>query len=73
MPISELPDWLADAIEKEIVIIVASDTDYAQWNIKTLEGVMLATPDDYIIQGIYGELYPCKKDIFEKTYDKVEE
>ena len=39
--------------------------------IKTLEGVMIARQDDYIIKGVNGELYPCKPDIFEKSYDKV--
>ena len=41
--------------------------------IPTLEGVMKANVGDYIIKGINGELYPCKPDIFKKTYDKVEE
>lgn len=41
--------------------------------IKTLEGEMMAFPNDYIIRGVNGEYYPCKPDIFEKTYEKVEE
>ncbi len=41
--------------------------------IPTLEGEMLVTVGDYIIKGIKGEFYPCKPDIFESTYDKVEE
>ena len=40
--------------------------------IKTLEGEMLANHGDYIIKGISGEFYPCKPDIFEKTYEPVE-
>ena len=40
--------------------------------IPTLEGVMIASVDDWIIKGIAGEFYPCKPDIFEKTYEKVE-
>lgn len=39
----------------------------------TLEGTMKAQPGDWIIRGIKGELYPCKPDIFEATYEKVEE
>lgn len=39
--------------------------------IKTLEGWMKANPDDMIICGIKGELYPCKPDVFEKTYEPV--
>lgn len=36
--------------------------------IETLEGNHLARPDDYIIKGVHGEFYPCKPDIFHKTY-----
>jgi len=41
--------------------------------IVTLEGVMEAQEGDYIIKGIKGEFYPCKPDIFEASYEKVEE
>ena len=41
--------------------------------IKTLEGEMTADKGDWIIKGIKGEFYPCKPDIFEQTYEKVEE
>ena len=40
--------------------------------IGTLEGVMSADVGDWIIKGVSGEFYPCKPDIFEKTYEKVE-
>ena len=40
--------------------------------IPTLEGDMVASIGDFIIKGVNGELYPCKPDIFEKTYEKVE-
>jgi hypothetical protein len=39
--------------------------------IQTLEGVMEAQPGDWIIRGVKGEIYPCKPDIFERTYDTV--
>lgn len=39
--------------------------------IKTLEGEHKATVGDYIIKGVNGEFYPCKPDIFKKTYDQV--
>jgi len=39
----------------------------------TLEGPFIASVGDFIIQGVNGEFYPCKPDIFEKTYEKVEE
>ena len=40
--------------------------------IPTLEGDMKASKGDYIIKGIRGEFYPCKPDVFEKTYDVIE-
>jgi hypothetical protein len=40
--------------------------------IKTLEGVMTARPGDWIIRGMKDELYPCKPDIFEATYEPAE-
>lgn len=39
--------------------------------IKTLEGRMRASPGDWIIKGVAGEFYPCKPDIFEKTYESA--
>jgi len=39
--------------------------------IPTLEGKMKASDGDYIIRGVNGEFYPCKPDIFEKTYEPV--
>ena len=43
------------------------------WSIITLEGTMSAFPGDWIIKGVKGEFYPCKPDIFEATYEPVEE
>ena len=40
--------------------------------IKTLEGPLHVSEGDFIIKGVEGEFYPCKPDIFEKTYDVVE-
>ena len=40
--------------------------------IKTLEGELHASVGDFIIRGVAGEFYPCKPDIFEKTYEPVE-
>jgi len=41
--------------------------------IKTLEGEHVANIGDYIIKGVKGEYYPCKPDIFEQTYEAVED
>ena len=67
--IGRIPEWAKDAIDDGVIFA----DEYAKVYIKTLEGNMLANVDDYIIQGINGELYPCKPDIFEKTYELVEE
>lgn len=45
----------------------------AHGRIKTLEGYYIACPRDWRIVGIQGEIYPCKPDIFEATYELVEE
>ena len=69
-------DWFWDAVSNGTVIT----HDFGKYNaspawceIKTLEGTMIAYAGDYIIQGVRGELYPCKPDIFEQTYECVEE
>jgi hypothetical protein len=41
------------------------------FDIKTLEGELAAYPGDWIIKGVAGEFYPCRRDIFELTYDEV--
>ena len=57
---------------KKPVVIEAYQTD-KEMIIHTLEGDMKTNIGDYIITGINGEQYPCKPDIFEATYDRVEE
>ena len=42
-------------------------------HIHTLEGTMNLNHGDWIIRGVKGEYYPCKPDIFEQTYEKVED
>ena len=52
---------------------VGKDAPTVHIKIKTLEGTMIAQAGDYIIRGVNGEIYPCKADIFEKTYEVVTE
>jgi hypothetical protein len=47
-------------------------TDTMGLAIPTLEGVMLAREGDWIIKGVAGEIYPCKPEIFEQTYEEEE-
>lgn len=44
-----------------------------EFRIHTLEGTVVASAGDYIIKGLRGEFYPCKPDIFEKSYELIEE
>jgi hypothetical protein len=46
--------------------------DGSIFKIITFEGTMDAIPNDWIIRGVKGEHYPCKPDIFESTYERVE-
>lgn len=57
---------------KKPIVIEAYQTDKAMI-IPTLEGPLRAAPGDWIITGLRGEQYPCKPDIFEKTYEPVED
>ena len=57
-------------MSKETLWFPQSITYEETLEIKTLEGVMIANVDDYIIKGVQGEFYPCKPDIFEQTYEE---
>ena len=46
--------------------------DQGKIRIESLEGFVTASPGDYVIKGVAGEFYPCKPDIFERTYEPVE-
>ena len=54
-----------------VILSKDSSTGNISGVIKTLEGDMIVSEDDWIICGIKGEFYPCKPDIFEKTYEKA--
>ena len=57
---------------KKPIVVEAYQTETA-FTIDTLEGKMWASAGDWIITGVSGEKYPCKPDIFEKTYERVED
>ena len=68
-------EWKGDNfIEVDNFITIPHETFPSQGIVKipTLEGIMVASMGDYIIKGVNGEFYPCKPDIFEKTYEIVE-
>lgn len=56
---------------KKPVVIDAYQTT-VEFEIPTLEGTMKASIGDWIITGVKGEIYPCKPDIFESTYELAE-
>lgn len=61
----EIHNFVGDAI--------GQDVNSKDLFITTLEGIMIASVGDYIIKGVQGEFYPCKPDIFEQTYNEVQE
>ncbi len=63
------PQWVMDALDSGGMFFEGQGELY----IKTLEGTQHVSCGDYIIQGVKGELYPCKPDIFEATYEAVED
>ena len=69
-----VPDWAVQAFEKGVLFyelqLSPLHLPYELY-IKTLEGNIHTSVGDYIIRGVKGELYPCKPDIFEKTYEEV--
>lgn len=62
------PDWFCDKVTTNEIVTYTTHCE-----IKTLEGTMRGEVGDYIIKGVKGEIYPCKPDIFEMTYDFVKE
>ena len=62
---------LADAVPYERPLSLDVDDAHVLL-IPTLEGTMRTHCGDWVIRGVNGELYPCKPDIFEKTYEAVE-
>lgn len=75
--INEIKEFVNDGSLKIDIIDAAwkagKDAPHAFVTIHTLEGDHECTKGDYIIKGVAGEFYPCKPEIFEKTYELVEE
>ena len=63
-----MPEVIKDAYTKGGWVFLTN----GEIHIPTLEGTMIASPEDMILRGVSGEFYPCKPDIFEKTYEKAE-
>ena len=79
-----LADWAAKAdfesrkrrgqVVKDVKLPIELVTEPRGYRVEvfTEEGVMIASPGDWIICGVKGEFYPCKPDIFAATYDPAE-
>jgi hypothetical protein len=66
----QIQRWSDNAAMPSPVLEPSADNPKGSYlQIKTLEGVMIGNPGDYIIRGVSGEFYPCKPDIFAKTYE----
>lgn len=67
------PEWIAEAFESGILHYRAGQSQ-TEWDLfaETLEGELKVSIGDYIIRGVKGEIYPCKPDIFEATYELAE-
>ena len=60
--IHEISDWCSGFLEDKLTLVIP-----------TLEGKMTARVGDWIIKGVRGEFYPCREDIFNETYEEIEE
>lgn len=70
----EAPAWFVDAdecIQTWGCVEACTTVQPIKAMILTLEGTMQADRGDYVIKGIKGEIYPCKADIFEASYDEI--
>lgn len=74
--VDNMPDWFMDKVTTNEIILHNCDyhkyyIEDAYCEINTIKGIMKGNGGDYIIKGVNEEIYPCKQDIFEKTYDEV--
>ena len=69
----EATQWFKHGDHPKVTIMPRGRENANKGWIHTLEGGHEVTPGDWIIKGVKGEHYPCKPDIFEMTYEKVED
>lgn len=62
---------ISEAFGLDTTHVSYEDPNRPVLKIPTLEGIMTAQVGYYIIKGVHGELYPCKPDIFDETYEEV--
>lgn len=69
----EIKAWSLQCGFEEIYFVQDRSGTKVTMTVKTLEGAMKVSPQDYVIRGVAGEFYPCKPDIFELSYDAYED
>jgi hypothetical protein len=67
------PTWIKQALDTGKLKYKELEDNPPELYVVTLEGDMKCDYMDYVIKGVKGELYPCKPDIFEETYEQVDE
>ena len=67
------PDWVNEAYNNGVLVYKEVGNTPPELYVKTIEDDMKCNYKDYIIKGVKGELYLCKPDIFEETYEQVDE
>jgi hypothetical protein len=64
------PEWFDEAVSQDRIVLISQGSQHPMYaEINTAEGRMIASPGDWIIKGVEGELYPCKPSVFDKTYE----
>ena len=72
--LTEIKEFVGDSLIYDIIDTAwqaGAGIPHVIMRIETLEGTLQVSKGDYIIKGVQGEFYPCKPDIFEKTYEMV--
>lgn len=64
-------DEIREFVKGQPLTLYKNDFGFIRLLIETLEGDMYVEVGDYIIQGVHGEYYPCKPDIFSETYEVI--
>lgn len=64
----DIPHWVLDAMFADNVRSLPGKV----WDIETIDGGSAQAKDgDYLIRGVFGELYPCRQDVFDETYERL--
>lgn len=69
---AEIFDWAEECSDDVAPMDATYTGPVCELSIETMEGTMIAQPDDWIICGIAGEFYACKPAIFEASYEAVD-